>query len=374
MAWEKPEFVAKLRLFKFKKSMTDRFGIFLFRLLERCRFRYHSRPSCRQAMRGFTLVELLVVIVIIGILIALLLPAVQAAREMARRSTCSSNLKQIGVGMLTHANAHGHLPTCGWGYYWVGDADRGFGKEQPGGWLYTILPFIEQESLFLLPKDGDKDKLLDIQVQNAAKLTQTPVPIYYCPSRRAPQAYPVSLALQFTPPNAWNADRVETHARNDYAVNGGHRYDEFAAGAGPRNMTWGDDPSYWKKNSTHYNSTGISFRLSTIRIEDIIDGTSNTYMVGEKFVLSTEYTTGDYHADDRSAYQGAGNDILRLTTHPALRDKEGFNEENCWDFGSAHSSGWNAVFCDGSVHFMSYDLDSEIHRTNGTRHERKAGS
>ena len=354
--------------------MTKRFVSLPLFLQKRQRLRccFRMKPS-HQALRGFTLVELLVVIAIIGILIAMLLPAIQAAREMARRATCAKNLQQIGVGMLSHSNVQGHLPTCGWGYFWVGDGDRGFGAEQPGGAFYTVLPFIEQESLFLLPRDGDKNKLLDIQVQNAAILTQTPVSLYFCPSRRAPVKYPVSNAFCQTPPNAWNANRVEMHARNDYAVNAGDKYDLAAAGAGPTNMTMGDSQFYWRKNSTHHRATGVSFRCSMIRIEDVFDGASNTYMVGEKFVKSDTYTTGAYPADDRSAYQGADNDVLRWTTYPAIQDNPESEDTAQWSFGSAHASGWNAVFCDGSVHFMSYDLDPEIHRANGNRRDSKTG-
>ena len=95
---------------------------------------------------GFTLVELLVVIAIIGVLVALLLPAIQAAREAARRTQCINNLKQLALGCQNHHDTHGHFPTGGWGWYWVGDPDRGFGKEQPGGWAYNLLPFFEQQA------------------------------------------------------------------------------------------------------------------------------------------------------------------------------------------------------------------------------------
>src|SRR5690242_693034 len=97
--------------------------------------------------RGFTLVELLVVITIIGILMGLLLPAVNSAREAARNATCQNNIKQLGLAALNHEQAHKFYPTGGWGWQWVGDPDRGFGIKQPGGWIYNILPAMDQQNL-----------------------------------------------------------------------------------------------------------------------------------------------------------------------------------------------------------------------------------
>lgn len=97
--------------------------------------------------RAFTLVELLVVIAIIGILIGLLLPAINAARESARRVTCRNNLKQQGLACLNYISTNGIYPTGGWGWNWVGDPNMGYKEAQPGGWCYNLLPFLEFNAL-----------------------------------------------------------------------------------------------------------------------------------------------------------------------------------------------------------------------------------
>ena len=106
-----------------------------------------SRSVSRPQGWGFTLVELLVVITIIGILIALLLPAVQSAREAARQSQCKNNIKQLSLGCLNHESITKRFPSNGWGWAWTGEADQGSDWNQPGGWIYNILPFIEQQPL-----------------------------------------------------------------------------------------------------------------------------------------------------------------------------------------------------------------------------------
>ena len=115
-------------------------------------------PTRPRAGTGFTLIELLAVIAIVGILIALLLPAVQAAREAARRVQCRNHLKQLALGMEHHVVAFGCYPSNGWGFCWIGDPDRGTGIQQPGGWIYNILPYLEQQPLHALGSAQKRDR------------------------------------------------------------------------------------------------------------------------------------------------------------------------------------------------------------------------
>ena len=190
----------------------------------------------RLRYRGFTLVEMLVVVAIIGILIGLLLPAVQAARESGRRLQCINNLKQISLAILGHENATKRFPTGGWGRMWVGDPDLGSGDKQPGGWIYNTLPYLEQGILHNMGTGMSGNDKLDA----AAKMMAVPLTEFICPTRRIAEILPYHLGLY---PQTFNASSVSSVARTDYAVNRGVFSADVDAGDGPQ---INEDPTTYK--------------------------------------------------------------------------------------------------------------------------------
>ncbi|MGI9456093.1 MAG: DUF1559 domain-containing protein, partial [Aeoliella sp.] len=192
----------------------------------------------KRSYSGFTLVELLVVIAIIGILVALLLPAVQAAREAARRTQCKNQLKQMALGAMNHHSTVGFYPSGGWGWFWVGDGDRGFGATQPGGWVFSTLPFMEKQQEFDLASDGEKDTISAQQREGARQLVLSPVEMMGCPSRRTGLVFskPVD-GLRVAYNAADNSAGENVAGRGDYAANcGDQENNEFGTGPGSWNI------------------------------------------------------------------------------------------------------------------------------------------
>jgi hypothetical protein len=308
------------------------------------------------------------VITIIGVLIGLLLPAVQTVRESARRVQCANNLKQLGLGCLEHLAKAEHYPTGGWGWHWVGDADRGFTKWQPGGWVYNVLPYIEQEGLHMLPGDGDADQITDVQKRGANELTHTPLSLLNCPSRRKSVVYPKPVNGTFVAHNAArNSSGDNVAARSDYAANSGSQgHDEYFGGP-PRLV--GDRWSGWHDVS---RCNGISFERSEVRSAHVRDGAANTIMLGEKYLNPDHYHTGRVRADNESAYTGFNNDIFRSTRHEwtPFRDRAGFSSS--MRFGTPHASGCQFVFCDGRVITIGFDVDPMTYSYLGNRKDEQA--
>lgn len=320
--------------------------------------------SRRKSRTGFTLVELLVVIAIIAMLVTLLLPAVQAAREAARRTQCINNLKQLGIGALNCESALGHLPAGGWGWRWVGDKDLGSGKEQPGGWIFAILPYIEETSFYQGAGDGNASEITAQQRAGALLCVQSPISVINCPTRRESRAYDMSWFPSGY--SAFNADTANTAGRTDYAGNGGDH--GLAHGAGPSTIAQGlaqaDKPT---------DFTGVVFERSEVSLGKVPDGTSKTYLAGEKYLDAAHYTTGGDPADNETWNTGWNNDNYRVAKPSTngtqffapWRDKIGVRDTV--RFGGPHQPGFNAVFVDGHVETVAFDIEPQVHADQANR-------
>jgi prepilin-type N-terminal cleavage/methylation domain-containing protein len=323
--------------------------------------------------RAFTLVELLVVIAIIGILLSLALVGLSAARHSSARVQCQSNVKQLALATLHHAQMHKHLPTGGWGGGWVGLPDRGFGVRQPGGWAYNILPFVEETRLHALGSRMNEGQMWAASAQRL----QTPLPLFVCPVRRDAKTLEISSVYAG---RMRGSLPVTAAARTDYAMNSGDQLRTeigIVNGQtfyGPATLEEGDSPGFpWPATR---DFTGVGFLRSTVRVGELRDGASKVYLLGEKYVSADHYETGQDHGDDWSLYTGFQDDVYRSTNWnwPPSRDiavSVGGEEGR---FGSAHVGGWHTAMGDGSVHFVSFEIDAETHQRLGNRADGQAAN
>jgi prepilin-type N-terminal cleavage/methylation domain-containing protein/prepilin-type processing-associated H-X9-DG protein len=348
----------------------------------------HTPTIAFRGKRAFTLVELLVVIAIIGILIALLLPAIQAAREAARRLECSNHLKQIATACINHENTQKFFPTGGWNWQWCGDPTCGYGRRQPGSWPFNILPWLEQKQLHdmaLGTPSASKKTVL-------STMTRFVVNEYYCPTRRAP----VLQHLNDRPQNAGGIAVDVYSSECDYAANAGTRNADGSShwwytGTPPAptpsddaalvtNVTYPDvdTPNMVNRQPTNAGfMNGVSFFTSTVKIKDIRDGTAHTYLIGEKNVKTNcYYSIGDStlktcdYGNDTALFAGFDYDWHRWGSAPTpsfpngippARDLPPDAPEQNNQFGSAHRSTFNMSFCDGSVRSINYNIDLFTH-------------
>lgn len=288
--------------------------------------------------RGFTLIELLVVIAIIGILVGLLLPAVQQAREAARRTQCRNHLKQIGLALH---NYHDMLQTFPPGYISLFDAagnDTG-----PGwGWSSFLLPQLEQSSLY---NQINFNVGIEHSANSAVRLQK--MPTFLCPSDSAPNRW--QTAKRDLSTGAFQSNICEVASANYVAVFG-----TFEPGV---------------------DGDGVFFRNSNIKFRDLTDGSSSTLMVGERSFRLGEATwtgavTGAVIIPDGSDGVGTGppeSAASLILGHSGDGYSPGDRRSHVNQFYSLHSGGVNFLFADGHVSFLSSSLDYRVYQALTTR-------
>ena len=286
--------------------------------------------------RAFTLVELLVVIAIIGVLVALLLPAVQAAREAARRSQCSNNLRQIGLAFQNHHDVLSIFPDGGENWdpvAWPRKMVNGSPATAPNqnwGWGYQILPYIEQSAVWSAATDAD--------VRGAT------IKSYFCPSRR--KAMTITVGPTSPPIPCGMIDYVGSAGTDPFLAPIQDATTTDIAGAGLGN---GTDGALTRRPG------GAPNRGQSVRIAMITDGTSNTMLVGEKRLRPENLGKAQSH-DDQGFTSGWDRDEVCWGVVPPEPDRRG--QDGFYQFGSAHPAGFNSVWCDGSVHIIRYNIQS----------------
>jgi prepilin-type processing-associated H-X9-DG protein len=227
----------------------------------------------------------------------------------------------------------------------MGDSNRNPGFSQPGGWIYQSLPYIEQANLYNMGGTP----------ASRGQMAAVALPMLNCPTRRNGGPYPGVTSYV-------NATGITQMAKVDYACNSGdQQQDEIYPG--PASYAQGDDPTYAWPATAQF--TGVIYQRSSIPLLNIPNGTSNTFLLGEKYLNPSNYATGADPSDNENPYVGFDNDISRDTSSPPMQDLRGY--QNTLIFGSAHSAGVNMVYCDGSVSLINYSIDPNVFKRAGNR-------
>jgi prepilin-type N-terminal cleavage/methylation domain-containing protein/prepilin-type processing-associated H-X9-DG protein len=302
------------------------------------------RLSNTRALRGFTLIELLVVIAIIGVLIGLLLPAVQSAREAARRAQCSNNLKQMGLAMHNYLATLNIFPP---GYVSATVGNQPAGAEIGQGWAWgtMILNDMEQRSLY-----NAVNFSLPITHPGSQTVRVTIIGVYLCPSSNGNG--PVILS------NTSGTVLVSDLAPSNYTACAGQ-------------FEIGDSPAF---------NNGVFYRNSATRIQDILDGTSNTLMIGERSRNLADATwVGAIPTAQVCTNQSwpvkecdPSNCMVLGHTGPSPGGQQWIDTPNYKgagpdDFWSRHPGGCNFLFCDGSVRFLKESINPKTFSYLSTR-------
>jgi prepilin-type N-terminal cleavage/methylation domain-containing protein/prepilin-type processing-associated H-X9-DG protein len=331
-----------------------------------------TRFHFARSRTGFTLIELLVVIAIIGVLVGLLLPAVQQAREAARRSSCTNNLKQIGLALHNYTDAFGTFPP---------GIQCGFAENNGGGWAWSsfILQFMEESELASTLNVGNSSTTSPAAI--SAGLTN--IPTYRCASDVAPDRN--HERGRYMGRNAgWDC------ATSNYVGNAGTVGLNNAHGS-PGHCYHDDNESNLQAYANTY--TGVLFMRIKMKLSMITDGLSNTFLVGERDYESTEHgnhEAANWLGQHRANYWTGphaynfvtiGNSSFQINDYdPALPDNVPdtwpTSNGNPWQgtaadsWSSAHPGGAQFVLCDGSVKMVldsiqSSTLADACHRSDG---------
>ena len=300
----------------------------------------------KNAQRGFTLVELLVVIAIIGVLVGLLLPAVQAAREAARRMQCSNNMKQLGLGFHNYHDTMGGFPMGGLplGGYFMGWAPRLFPYMEQGTRVDAMSTFDPNPFVRLQPYRNDTAP------HNGSNAIWGNVPFLACPSSPLADGSPDITSY------AWTSKQGALHYRG---CNG---------------------PIEHVTNSTdaignQWANTGVLYPESRTKFRDITDGTSNTLLLGESSSSQgwsssikkgwggiNSWTWGYYYYGGTTRRLTLDNKILQFPIN-----YRGSFASNSTPFTSEHTGGIQSLLCDGSVRFISDSIDMNTFKSVTTR-------
>lgn len=288
-----------------------------------------------RARKAFTLIELLVVIAIIGVLVALLLPAIQAAREAARRVQCQNNLRQIGVAMHSFHSARHAFPP--------GFVSRATSTDGPGlgtGWAWGahLLPYLEEANLQAKLEREITDPIHDL-------VRVTSLPIFLCPSD--PGSVPTFSV----------ADETGTELTR-------LAFGNYVGVGGTYEVTGYPD-----------TGTGVLFRNKSVRVAEITDGTSSTLMVGERGSSRSPQTTWIGAVTNANVppvnptYENEGPPVLVLTNTGTIEDNRVPNNplDHVEDSNSEHPQGVNFLFCDGSVRIINNEIATRLWVALGTR-------
>jgi len=324
----------------------------------------------RWRRRGFTLIELLVVIAIIAILIALLLPAVQQAREAARRTQCKNNLKQYGLALANYHDIYNYFPIGGaqdWPTWGNG----------PGvGWQARILPQIDQTPLYnLLNFRSPFDQCSQAIVTAPTQFRGAVVPYMTCPSDNHPMTNPRW--------NDWGGDHNTEASNGNYCGSLGSESTPSASG----------NCNQWQQfampGSADHGNTNQPLSLSgmfsragaLIGIKDVGDGSSNTIFVGEVLPTCNDHFGG---GGGQWNFNGANNahssTVVPINTfntcnwapQPLITNSQCTNQNNwnwSWGFRSMHSGGAQFLFVDGSVHFITQNVNHQTYQYLGGRND-----